>query len=80
MTAGAQNGAKNNANAKKRRGPGNPAKIKPYEFKQGESGNPGGRPKGRKLSAAYAAILETPFPGDPENRTYAELIALLNVE
>jgi hypothetical protein len=57
-------------------GKGGIAPPKEHQFKEGESGNPGGRPKGRKLSAAYAAILEKQFPGDPEGRTYAELIAL----
>ena len=57
-------------------GKGGIAPPKEHQFKEGESGNPGGRPKGRKLSAAYAAILEKQFPGDHEGRTYAELIAL----
>jgi hypothetical protein len=57
------------------RGPG-PEVGKDTQFKPGESGNPAGSSKARKLSAAYAAILETLMPGDPQRRTYAELIAL----
>ena len=47
-----------------------------HPFKPGKSGNPGGRPKGIKLSIAYEHILGEEVPGDPQNRTYAELIAL----
>ena len=48
---------------------------KPYRWKKGQSGNPGGRPKSRILSDAYRYKLEEPVPNDPEGRTWAELIA-----
>lgn len=56
------------------RGP-SPEVGKPYRWKKGESGNPGGRPKSKTLSAAYRTKLEEPVPNDPEGRTWAELIA-----
>ena len=46
-----------------------------YAFKPGQSGNPKGRPKSIVLSEAYRHALVQPFPGDPEGRTYAEVIA-----
>jgi len=59
----------------KRRGgnPNPPPPPKEYQFKPGQSGNPGGRPK--LLGDAYRAQLAKPVPGDPEGRTYAEAIA-----
>jgi hypothetical protein len=45
-------------------------------WKPGESGNPGGRPKTKLITEAYRALLDKPFPGDPQGRTGAELIAL----
>ncbi len=45
-------------------------------FRPGVSGNPGGRPKLKILSDAYRDILGQLVPGDPEGRTYAEIIAL----
>ena len=45
-----------------------------YQFKPGQSGNPGGRPK--LLSGAYKAMLAEVNPKDPEGRTNAELIAM----
>jgi hypothetical protein len=44
-------------------------------FKPGQSGNPGGRPK-ETLSAAYRELMKQKFPGDPEGRTWAQMIAL----
>jgi len=58
---------------KKVRNPNPPPPPKEYQFKPGESGNPGGRPK--LLSDAYRAQLAKPMPGDAEGRTYAEVIA-----
>ncbi len=50
-------------------------------FLRGQSGNPGGRPKGTvKLSTCYERSLARPFPGDPEGRTYAQVIADKAVE
>ena len=48
------------------------ANLRPY--RKGQSGNPGGRPR-NTLSAAYKRQLEKLFPGDPEGRSYAEVIA-----
>lgn len=45
-----------------------------YQFKPGQSGNPGGRPK--LLSGAYRKMLAEVNPRDLEGRTNAELIAV----
>ena len=61
-------------NAKKTRG--KPfRKGNTYGFQPGESGNPAGRPKSITLSEAYRKALAQPFPDDPQNRTFAEVIA-----
>lgn len=44
-------------------------------YKKGQSGNPGGRPKFALFSQAAREVLAKPVPGDPEGRTYAQLIA-----
>jgi Family of unknown function (DUF5681) len=50
-------------------------------FLPGQSGNPGGRPKGSvKISTAYERSLARLVPGDPEGRIYAQFIADKNVE
>ena len=48
--ARAQNSAANSAKPIR----GNPAKIRPYQFKPGQSGNPGGRPKDDAAEIARA--------------------------
>jgi hypothetical protein len=48
---------------------------KPHRFKKGQSGNVSGRPKYKCLSNAYKYQLEQPVPGDPEGRTWGELLA-----
>ena len=48
---------------------------KPYSFKAGVSGNPGGRPRRKPLSDAYREALEQVSPDDPQGRTYAQIIA-----
>src|ERR1700685_4156371 len=47
--------------------------LKPWP--KGVSGNLSGRPKSKRLSDAYRHQLEQLVPGDPEGRTWAELIA-----
>ena len=50
-------------------------------FIPGQSGNPGGRPKGSvKVSSCYERALARPFPGDQQGRTYAQVIADRTVE
>ena len=50
-------------------------------FMPGQSGNPGGRPKGSvKVSSCYERSLARPVPGDPLGRTYAQVIADKAVE
>jgi hypothetical protein len=48
---------------------------KPYRWKKGESGNPSGRPKSKLISDAYRQRLGDMVPNDPQERTWAELIA-----
>jgi Family of unknown function (DUF5681) len=50
------------------------ANLKP-PWPKGTSGNPAGRPKTITLSEAYRNALAQPVPNDPENRTFAEVIA-----
>src|ERR1017187_9707883 len=52
-----------------------PEEAKPFMWKPGESGNPGGRPKKKPLTDAYAALLAKLIPNDKEGRTFAEAIA-----
>jgi hypothetical protein len=61
--------------AKKLNGGVDPSVGVPTQFKRGESGNPGGRPRTAKLSEASRAKLASLIPGDLEGRTYAEAIA-----
>lgn len=41
--------------------PGNRANIEAHDFKPGQSGNPGGRPKRQPLSQAVRDLLDQPF-------------------
>lgn len=52
---------------------GRPENLK--SWKPGQSGNPGGRPKTAALSRASRELLAEPFPGDPQGRTFAQVIA-----
>jgi hypothetical protein len=65
-------------NSEKKRG--NVATLTPW--KPGQSGNPSGRPRrpATILSSAYAALLMSPFEGDPQGRTWAEMIARSQAE
>ena len=49
-------------------------KGNPYRFPPKVSGNPGGRPR-KPITEAYADMADQKYPGDPEGRTYAQLIA-----
>ena len=46
-----------------------------HGFKPGESGNPGGRPISQVLSQACRRTLAMVILGDPQERTYADIIA-----
>jgi hypothetical protein len=52
--------------------------LKPWP--KGVSGNPKGRPKSQTLGEAYRKALAEPVPNDPENRTFAEVIAAIVCE
>jgi hypothetical protein len=70
--------AKQPANRQKAGKRGNPNIVelgKGTQFQPGVSGNISGRPKSKILSDAYRKKLEQEVPGDPEGRTWAELIA-----
>jgi len=54
-------------------------RLKKYQFKKGQSGNPSGRPKTAPLTEAYKRILSLRFPGDKQKRTYAEVIAMAGI-
>lgn len=45
------------------------------QWKPGQSGNPGGRPKSAPLAEACRELLNSPKPGDRLHRTYAQIIA-----
>jgi len=66
----------NSARIKRR---GNPEKIRPHQFKPGQSGNPGGRPKTTPLTDALCELLNKPYPGDAQHRTLAQVIAAAQV-
>ena len=60
-----------------------PEEAKPFMWKPGESGNPGGRPRRKPLSDAYAALLNEPVPEAEAAKlklkpgaTYADIIAM----
>jgi len=55
----------------------NPQNLKPWP--KGTSGNPAGRPRRDKLTAALLDLLGTPYPHDRAGRTYAEVIAAVLV-
>lgn len=54
---------------------GNVKNLTPHQFKPGQSGNPGGRPKRKPLTDIYAELIDQICPEDKAGRTYAELIA-----
>ena len=61
-------------NRKKLRSGCDPSVGKRTQFKPGQSGNPGGRPR-KLVSDAYADLAEHLFPGDKHGRTYAQRLA-----
>ena len=54
----------------------NPKSLKNLKpaWQPGESGNPSGRPKS-EVTDAYRFLARCKVPGDPQGRTYAELLA-----
>ncbi len=58
-----------------RDGRGRFTKDTPNTFKPGQSGNPAGRPKSITLSDALRLEMAKVFPGDTQERTFAEVIA-----
>ena len=52
-----------------------PSIGKATQIQPGEVRNPGGRPKSTPITDAYLALLIKKFPGDPQGRTYAQLLA-----
>jgi hypothetical protein len=61
-------------NSEKRRG-GNPENLRPYRFKPGQSGNPGGRPR-NPISDAARRLASRRFEDDKERRSWAEMMVL----
>lgn len=53
---------------------------KATEFKKGQSGNAGGRPKSRLLSEALRTRLAEVKPDDPQKRTWADVVAMNLIE
>jgi len=49
--------------------------LKPYQFKKGQSGNAGGRPR-NPISDAARRLASQRFKEDKERRTWAELLVL----
>ena len=48
--------------------------LETHAFRPGESGNPSGRPR-KLMTEAYRRALERKIAGDPNGRTYADVIA-----
>jgi len=54
---------------------GSPAdRIKPYRWKPGQSGNPGGRPKGRSITGELRELLDGEHNGKGLSTIIAELV------
>ena len=53
-------------------GPGNPPKS--TRFRPGKSGNPGGRPKGRSITAVVRELLDEALAGDKDTRPAVERV------
>jgi hypothetical protein len=53
---------------------GNPENLKPFQFKPGQSGNPGGR-RPKPLTGALSELLARRVPKDPKGRMYVQVIA-----
>jgi hypothetical protein len=49
--------------------------IKPHEFKPGQSGNAGGRPRKGKFTDELELKAHELVPNDPEKRTWARVLA-----
>jgi hypothetical protein len=67
--------AENSEKSSERRRGGNPENLKPYRFRKGQSGNPGGRPR-NPISDAARRLASQRFKEDKEKRTWAEIMVL----
>jgi hypothetical protein len=63
---------KKHSSANSRITAGQLARLRPYQWKKGQSGNPGGRPK--KLTCKLEQLLDKKIPGDKTGKTYAEAL------
>src|SRR5262249_55501187 len=61
-------GMEDNTMHKKAKPRGNPAKIVPFQWKPGESGNPKGRPRKQPLTDILRAVLAEQIPDAPDPR------------
>ena len=57
---------------------GNPDKIVPHQWKPGESGNPGGRPKKKPITEIYEELLAEGVTRDSIKKTMRALVGKKN--
>ena len=51
--------------------PKGPERLRPYQFKPGQSGNPNGRPKGRSITSILRELLDQAVRHEPGERPLA---------